>query len=445
VDSVLWRTIKQRYRELDKRNKSGLILSLFGIVGWGSAIGIIYFFGLIFNQPPIFNLSHFIVVPLLLILSSLVLNSFELNKRWRINPNSVTVLLTNLHGIWGLFVSLQINTDYNGYVVLFLFSFGLLFIKGSFGFWATMTFAMTHLVLATIMLLAMDIKIGTDEYIFFIFFALYGTSSAFVNEFNRRRNFHLKSVIAQRRHGYEQLEKILFPHQITQIASGAAVEGTLPIQQGYGCCLVFEVVDSADIKHEMAQEYIREIFRLFSIELRKSYDGDTQTCTGFRVIELNNRFVCSVGFPFHCPGHERPSRVSLELAKIFIGIFQERILQMDYHKPISCAVAIAAGELEGFFTRGFPIEYHLHGAPLIKADQIIEMSKQARKNGKLSGSVIVTEDRVYNSLRSQERLDFRPFDVRDRGGDAGESANVEKFYTLQLLQDGNLSQEIKSA
>jgi hypothetical protein len=266
-----------------------------------------------------------------------------------------------------------------------------------------------------------------------------------VNEFNRRRNFHLKSVIAQRKHGYEQLEKILFPHQITQIASGAVVEGTLPIQQGYGCCVMFEVVDSSDIKHEMAQEYIREIFRLFSVELRKSYDGDSQTCSGFRVIELNNRFVCSVGFPFHCPGHERPSRVSLEMAKIFIRIFQERILQMDYHRPIHCSVVIAAGELEGFFTRGFPIEYHLHGEPLIKADHINELSKQARKSGNLKGSVIVIEDRVYNSLRSQERLDFKLLEIQDRGTEEGESANLQKFYSLQVLHDEAQAQDRKSA
>ncbi|HET9240764.1 MAG TPA: hypothetical protein VFO10_26100 [Oligoflexus sp.] len=442
---MLWREIKKRFKELDKRNKSGLILSLFGVVGWSSAIGIIYFFGLIFNQPPQFNVSHFIIVPSALIIISIVLNSFELNKRWGINPNNVTVFLTNLHGIWGLYVSLQINSDYNGYVVLFLFSFGLLFIKGSFGFWATLTFAMTHLILAGAMLLAMNIKIGTDEYIFVIFFALYGTSSAFVNEFNRRRNFHLKSVIAQRRHGYEQLEKILFPHQITQIASGSGVEDTLPIQQGYGCCVMFEVVDSADIKHEMAQEYIREIFRLFSVELRKSYDGNSQTCSGFRVIELNNRFVCSVGFPFHCPGHERPSRVSLEMAKIFIQIFQERILQMDYHRPIHCAVVIAAGELEGFFTRGFPIEYHLHGEPLIKADHINELSKQARKSGVLKGSAVVIEDRVYNSLRSQERLDFKPLDIQDHETDEGDRESMQKFYSLQVLQDEAQSQGRKSA
>lgn len=442
---MLWREIKKRFKNLDKRNKSGLILSLFGVVGWGSAIGIIYFFGLIFNQPPQFRMSHFIVVPSLLILTSLVLNSFELNKRWGINPNTVTVLLTNLHGIWGLYVSLQINSEYNGYVVLFLFSFGLLFIKGSFGFLATISFAMTHLCLAIAMLLSMKIEIGTDEYIFFIFFALYGTSSAFVNEFNRRRNFHLKSVIAQRRHGYEQLEKILFPHQITQIASGAAVEGTLPIQQGYGCCVMFEIVDSADIKHEMAQEYIREIFRLFSVELRKSYDSDSQTCSGFRVIELNNRFVCSVGFPFHCPGHERPSRVSLEMAKIFIRIFQERILQMDYHRPIHCTVVIAAGELEGFFTRGFPIEYHLHGEPLVKADQINEISKQSRKSLAINDSVVVIEDRVYNSLRSQERLDFKPLELPAHGEGQAENASGPKLFFLRIRQETAPPLEKKSA
>ncbi|HYX32964.1 MAG TPA: hypothetical protein VE954_07600 [Oligoflexus sp.] len=267
---MLMKIIVEKYQRLDRRNKSGLILSLLGVVAWSSALVIIYFFGMIFKQPPQINIIHFLVVPISLIFISMILNFFELNKRWNANPNRLTAFLTNLHGIWGLYVGLQINKDYNGYVVLFLFSFGLLFIKNSFGFWATMVFALTHLAMAVFMLIALNIDIGTDEYIFFTFFVLYGTSSAFINELNRRRSLHLKSVIAQRKHGYEQLEKILYPHQIAQIAAGAIVETTLPIEQGYGCCVMLEVVDSAKIKHELAQEFIREIFRLFSLQLRDS-------------------------------------------------------------------------------------------------------------------------------------------------------------------------------
>lgn len=437
--------IAQKYRKLDRRNKSGLVLSILGIVGWVSAFAIIHFFGMIFNQPPEINLTHFVFVPFSLILLSIIINYFEINQKLNFNLNLLTAFLTNLHGIWGLYVGLQIHKDYNGYVVLFLFSFGLLFVKNSFGFWATLLFALSHLALSLLMIFALNIDIGSDEYIFFVFFVLYGASSAFVNELGRRRNLHLKSVIAQRKHGYEQLEKILFPHQITKIASGQAVESTLPIQQGYGCCVTLEVVDSSKIRHELAQEYIREIFRLFSLQLRESYDRDAQICNGFRVIELNNKFVCSVGFPFHCPNSERPSRLSLKLARQFIQIFHENILKMDFHKPIHCSVTITAGELEGFFTRGFPIEYHLHGEPLIKADQINELVKQARKNDRLEGTTIVIQDRVFNSLRSQERQDFSPIELADLLTIQGDNGNIQKFYYQQIQYHDSRSQEKECA
>jgi len=438
---VLKKQIFERYRKLDRTNKSGLALSLFGVGGWSLAIVVLHFFGVIFKQPPVINVVHFVIVPLGLVLLSLILNFFEMDKRWNINPSKLTAFLTNLHGVWGTYVSLQINQDYNGYLVLFLFSFGLLYLKISFGFWATLAFSILHLLLALTMLFMLDITLGTDDYIFFLFFAFYGVSSAFVNELNRRRSLHLKSAIAQRKHSYEQLEKILFPHQIKQIASGASVEATLPIQQGFGCCILFEVVDSAKIKHELAQEYIRDIFRLFSIQLRESYDPQSKISNGFRVIELNNKFVCTVGFPFHCPHNERPSRLSLEIAKQFIKIFHENILKMDYHKPIYCSAIIASGELEGFYTRGFPIEYQLHGEPLIKVEQLNEMSKQARMSELLQGSTLVIQDRVYNSLRSQERQNFMPIEINDSLSRQTEHTTVQKLYIQQLVQaeqDGNV-------
>jgi hypothetical protein len=409
-----------------------MAMSLLGVAGWGLAIAVIHLFGLIFNQKPVINVTHFVIIPAFLILLSMLLNFFEMDKKWQIKPSKLTAFLTTLHGTWGLYVSLQINDIYNGYLVLFLFSFGLSYLKISYGFWVTLAFSAFHLLLALAMIFALQIKIGTDEYIFFLFFGFYGVSSAFVNELNRRRSLHLKSAIAERKHGYEQLEKILFPHQIKRIVSGASVESTLPIQQGFGCCVLFEVVDSAKIKHELAQEYIREIFRLFSLQLRESYDSEAQISNGFRVVEMNNKFVCTVGFPFHCPNNERPSRLSLKIARHFIQVFQDNILKMDYYKPIYCSVVIAAGELEGFFTRGFPIEYQLHGEPLIKAEQINELRKHAHVTEALRGSTLVIQDRVFNSLRSSERQDFAPIEMNDGLSHADELVNLPRLYVQRI-------------
>ncbi len=442
---MLRQRLIQKYNALDKTNQSGVALSLFGVAGWTLAIAMVYLFGQIFQQPAKINLTHFVIIPSCLVLVSMILNFFEYDKKWGVKPSRLTGFLTILHGIWGLYVSLQMNENYNGYIVLFLFSFGLLYLKTSFGFLPTLVFSAFHMVLALIMIAALKINLGTDEYIFFLFFAFYGGSSAFVNEMNRRRSLHLKSAIAQRKHGYEQLEKILFPHQIRNIAAGAAVESTLPIQQGFGCCVLFEVVDSAKIKHELAQEYIRDIFRLFSLQLRQSYEPGAQISNGYRVAEMNNKFVCTVGFPFHCPNGERPSRLSLKIAKDFISIFQENILRMDYYKPIPCSVVIAAGEMEGFFTRGFPIEYQLHGEPLIKAEQINQMSKLARLNDKIQGSTLVIQDRVFNSLRSVERRDFMPIEIQEAHTLDGTNATIEKLYVQEIPYDSSSSADRKAS
>ncbi|WP_324951300.1 hypothetical protein [Oligoflexus sp.] len=146
-----------------------------------------------------------------------------------------------------------------------------------------------------------------------------------------------------------------------------------------------------------------------------------------------------------CPNHERPSRLSLKLAQDFIHTFHENILKMDYHRTIHCSVAIASGELEGFFTRGFPIEYHLHGEPLIKADQINEISKQARKNGLLEGSTIVIQDRVYNSLSSEERPSFTAIEWTSRLTLQSDSNHSQKLYYQRVRYQDELLDERNSA
>ncbi|MFW7381531.1 MAG: hypothetical protein ACOH5I_22170 [Oligoflexus sp.] len=403
---MLRKFLNEKFHKISSSSQFGVALSLLGVVGWSLAIIVTKFFSLVFQTYDPINWFHMAVIPLFLIATSVTLNYFELHRKFKVQPISVTMTLTGLHGIWGLYVAMHVHPSYNGYLILFLFSYGMLYLKISFGFIGTLVFSGFILLLALLFIFLLDINFGTDEAVFVIFFIFHGIGSSLLNEFNRRKNLQLKREINLRRHSHEQLAKVFFPHQLQRISDGNLLESTMPVEQGFGACLLFEIIDSDKIQHEMAQKLLREIFAKFSLIARENYDATNMQSNAFRIIELNNRFVCTVGFPFRCPDSQRPSMIALQIARKFIEVFHKEIDDFDYPQPIHCSVAIASGAFEGFYTHGFPIEYHVYGAPLAK----VEVLNEARKNHSAlisSGqSVIIIQDRVFNSLNTSDRQGF---------------------------------------
>jgi hypothetical protein len=282
------------------------------------------------------------------------------------------------------------------------------------------------------MIRLLDVDFGTDEAVFLIFFMFHGTSSSFINEMNRRKSQHLKNEIMLRKHSYDQLQKILFPHQLTRLAHGDILETTMPVEQGLGCCVLFEVIESSKVRHESAQQKFREIFAAFSILVQEEYDEQKMWSRAFRRVELNNRFVCTVGFPFRSPNSERPSRVALRLAHQFIQVFHEKVGELDYPDPVYCSVSVASGEMEGFFTQGFPIEYQLYGEPLIRVENMNELRKFMQYQKGITGSIILIQDRVFNSLEPLDREQFKYIDIDERRQILNGEMASNSFYYLNL-------------
>jgi hypothetical protein len=424
--------MKFTWRNIEKGTKDGIKLSLFGFVGWGFAIILVKVFDLIFKQSSPIDVFHFVVIPSGLLLLAILLNYVNFAKALGFPPRRLTAIFTVCHGFWALFVGLQINNHYNGYFVLFLFSFGQLYLKSSYGLRGTLVFSVVQVVAACSIIWLANLPIGSDDLIFLIFFVYNGLTSAYANELNRIRSSHLKKAMNEKAHSYEQLQKIVFPHQIEQIAQGRNIESTLPSKQGFGCCLLFEIIESQAIKHEFAQECFRKIFGQFSLCLRESYDLNAHTAKGYRIVELNDRFVCTVGFPFSLPHSGlRTAEIALDLADQFIAIFEESIKQLDYPKPIRYCISIAAGELEGFFTQGFPIEYHVYGPPLSHAEHLRDVAITLPEARNSSHSLVIIPRRVYESLTSHSRTRFAVSQMEERTeGNSRLSGRNQVYFSL---------------
>jgi hypothetical protein len=76
-----------------------------------------------------------------------------------------------------------------------------------------------------------------------------------------RARFYLKSTDADtRQHLYNQLSKLVYPHQLERIKLGDELENTMPLKEGKAVINVFDVQGSSDIKHERAAEFFVDLF-----------------------------------------------------------------------------------------------------------------------------------------------------------------------------------------
>lgn len=420
--------ITQRLKNLSYAARVGILMSLMAIPGWVLAITAILLFEKIFGHPSELNAFRFFVVPGCLTIFGVLVTYFQVYKILRIHPSRITMILTGLHGVWAEYVGLQIHESYNGYLILFLFSFGLLFLKVSLGFVHTLLFSLANVVLALVLIYSLNIPWGTDEQLFIFFFGFYGLSSALLNEVNRRNYFKLKQEQKKTSHSFKQLDKVFYPHQLRMMEQGIELEKTMPCGPGKGCAIFFDIIASSKVEHERAQALFRETFGRCSELMMDHYDAERMECTAFRINEMGDGFLCSIGYPFQAPGGRPNAEVALELAYRFIEVFEENVRTLDYTNPIHCSIGIAAGELESFYTTYRPIEYHMYGRAVILATRYEEVRKILSQTMEITGSIVILQSQVYRSLPASLRQDFSEVDLATHAFKVRDDASATKLF-----------------
>ena len=82
--------------------------------------------------------------------------------------------------------------------------------------------------------------------------------------------------------------------------------------------------------------------------MAQNYEGNHLQADGYRIKQLGDGFLCSVGYPFACP-EQSIYESSLALAADFITIFHEEVRNLQYHRQIHCSVGMASGSIRGFY------------------------------------------------------------------------------------------------
>lgn len=239
-----------------------------------------------------------------------------------------------------------------------------------------------------------------------------------------RTRFYLKSTDADtRQHLYNQLSKLVYPHQLERIKLGDQLENTMPLKEGKGIINVFDVQKSSEIRHEKTQDFFMAVFQSFLQVCMKGYEHNPLRSQAFRLKETGDGFISAVGYPFLPVDSRSLADSAVSTALQMFEAFNVEVEKFNYSRPIKGAMGLAYNSVQGTFQSGGIRSYDLFGDALIQASKYEELRKQpvlwdlftrqAKELGLVDFHILIVQEVVYNSLSPSYRDLFIEIDIND--------------------------------
>ncbi|NRA68057.1 MAG: hypothetical protein HRU19_26480 [Pseudobacteriovorax sp.] len=232
-------------------------------------------------------------------------------------------------------------------------------------------------------------------------------------------------------HAYNQFKKIIYPHQINLVKKGAALESTMPTHPGEGIVMCFDIVGSSLLHHSNLKEFFSSVIKDCTSLLTQEYCPEELSATGYRIKELGDGFLCSIGYPFEIPQGMHAEDLSCELAYQFIQKLNDNVSLYDFAFPVHCCIGIAKGSLQGLYPRTGALEYDLFGRGIILANRYESMRKQLFDQ--INSHIIIMQDGIFENLSAKFQRDFKVYtlnhDLRVR-----DDQHADRLYYQKLLQ-----------
>lgn len=239
-----------------------------------------------------------------------------------------------------------------------------------------------------------------------------------------RARFYLKSTDADtRQHLYNQLSKLVYPHQLERIKLGDELENTMPLKEGKAIINVFDVQRSSEIRHERTADFFVNLFQTFMQICMKGYEHNPLRSQAFRLKETGDGFISSVGYPFLPVDSRSLADSAVSTALTMFDTFNSEVEKFNYSRPIKAAIGLAYNSVQGTFQSGGIRSYDLFGEALIQASKYEELRKQpiiwelfckhAEQRGLDNFNILIVQEVVYNSLSPAYRDLFTEIDLKD--------------------------------
>jgi class 3 adenylate cyclase len=234
-------------------------------------------------------------------------------------------------------------------------------------------------------------------------------------------------ALREHKHAFNQLKKVFYPHQIEQIKAGKELEDTMPTGRGEACVINFDIIGSSKLPPSLAKSFIEASIKGCVSIINESYDSETLQSTGYRIKEVGDGFLCSVGYPFKTPNDVDAVELSIDLALRFVSIFQSHVDVLQNQYPVYCSIGVARDHLEGYFPKVGTIEYDVFGRAIILATRYQSFRKQLFPNS-VPGHIITVHERIFERLPMSLQRIFTKLDLRKEHMSIRDDLNANVVY-----------------
>lgn len=249
---------------------------------------------------------------------------------------------------------------------------------------------------------------------------------------------HIWAAERERKHSYQQLAKVFFPHQLHQMKHGQSLESTMPVGEQEACILAFDVIASSKVQHPAFVDRWEEFMAACRTLMMEGYQGKPLRSQAYLIKEMGDGFLCSIGFPFAAIGPsmcEDAVRLALRLRETFLRTMRE----ITQHEPVHCAIGVAKGPARAYFSKSGAIRHDLWGKGLIWATRYERLRDPLFRILDLEpSSMIIIDQRVFSELSPVSRREFTVLNLGDIGlsvRDDPEATQIAYHYFASESQD----------
>ena len=250
---------------------------------------------------------------------------------------------------------------------------------------------------------------------------------------NQERDLYIQNLMKkdkETQHSYNQLAKIVFPHQISLMKRGLTLEETMPTGSSEATVIVFDIIDSTNFQAPDKQQFFQRVFLSCYQRMMKRYDEQSMNAEGYRLKELGDGFICSIGFPFRIADHRERNETAILLALDFSQIFQQISIDMYGDQVCYCSIGIAQGDIVGFYPIAGVRAYDLYGKAIVLANRYEHLRRILYPKAQFN--VITVQSQVMEPLADDIKNLFEFQDISQRKDlRIRDDQNAKSFYTKQ--------------
>ncbi|NRA66126.1 MAG: hypothetical protein HRU19_16680 [Pseudobacteriovorax sp.] len=225
-------------------------------------------------------------------------------------------------------------------------------------------------------------------------------------------------------HSYQQLGKVFYPHQIDLVQQGSELETTMPTHPSNGFVISFDIVGSSSLKHRNLKEFLEKTIGDCMNILREGYDPSLLCSNGYRIKEMGDGFLCSVGYPFSATNNLKAADLALTLTERFVQVLDLCAEDYGFDEPVFCGMGVAFGNLQGYYPMCGTKEYDLFGRGIILATRYEAMRKLILTDS--SGHKTFLQTEVYEQLSEPLKKHFKLFQLPE--GKRVRDDNASELY-----------------